>query len=1669
MTNTHRRPPQQRPHGRARLTSRVQARPIFALLFLLSALTASAQSTDDDALEYCFGNQCRSTKAGAIALMEAANPAGYRGKYVEIRSEVSSALPFGRPRSMTFTFNVKPEAPVSVGVSVYGMSGANPAPEFCSASGAAFFPRSCSSEGALVQGFIDSQTAVYGGKAKNKVEPRDGHVPTFMSIYYPPVGSSPQMGVYLRSWDVTSNRPGAIVWRVNDAGEPNGYSSSLFVDKHTSFLCGPDFYPSAGTNPLYKPNTSNPTAPGTECRPRILDQLITARVRQTTCPVQEGNPCSPATGAKSQHEVDAEFAGQPFGRAYNSLGQVEQRSTLAPNWVHSYSDRIFGNPGYANSVLHHFNDRGEIDLFVRQGSTNRFLSESSARTVLDVEAGNTYKLTSHDGMVRRFNAQGRLSSIERIDAGSRIDFGYADGLLMTATDTLGRRLRFEYLNGRLSMLRLPDERTVVYDYDLTGNLKSVLYPDGRIRSYHYDEAGLSDAGDPHALTGISDNGVRYATYGYDAKNRARLTQHHANGQVVDKVALVYGVNGVVNVTGMRGEARAYSIVNAGGYRRASAIANSEGLILNTYQGALPLQRTDRLGNVTRYEYNNGYESARYEAVGTPDERKITTERNAAYRVISQTVSAKVGAFYVPKQQTSFSYNSRGQLTSTTVTDPAATSVLSRTTTMSYCEQANIDSGACPRLGLLISIDGPLPGTVDLTTYQYRMADDPACASAPSTCAFRKGDLWKRSNPLGQTVETLRRDGNARPLSVRDANGVVTDFEYDAAGRVLARKLRGSNDASDADDQITRMSYWPSGEIKRMTQPDSTWTEFSYDSAHRLIAVSDHIGNTISYTLDAAGERITEQTRDHQGTLRRSISRAYNTLGQLQSQTDAYQRTARFTYDKNGNLDVSKDALLRETDNDYDALGRLKRTLQNAAGGQGNTIETRFEYDALDHLTKVIDPNQLSTTYVFNGLGDLKTLQSPDTGTASYTYDAAGNRQSQTDARGVQTQYVYDALNRVTAVNYPSDSSLNITYVYDHAQPECGVGETFLVGRLAKLSDASGSTTYCYNRFGQLVRKLQRTMGKNFSLQWQYAANGRLQSMTYPDGTVLDYVYDAQGRMIEMAVTPERQLRQKVAYDVLYQPWGAPARWRSMPDRTLVRSQNLNGQPVIVQAQDSLQQPISGISLGYEFDEVGNLKRLHEGSLAGAPARTYSYDPLNRLTEAKDAAGVLWQSYSYDKTGNRLSAGWRELINQSDCTGVAPGQPCTPLPPSTQWRTDTYSYQAGTHRVSARTGSQRTYDNAGNLILDEPMGVTPIEPPPGDTQGAVSAASVELNSASVGSAPAGAPPGAFARAYIYNASNRISGTSLGGEYLMGYLYNGRGERVYRQGIDSTLHTTFDESGRWLGDYDANGTMIQQVIWLGDLPVGLLARSGGLTQLYHIEPDSLGSPRVVIDPTRGTNGTVVWRWNLSGEAFGNDKPTEDPDNDGIAFVLDMRYPGQQFDSASGLNYNYFRDYEPGTGRYVQSDPIGLGGGISTYSYVAGNPMTRIDPTGLTPAAAGLCLIPGIGWAGCALVGGTVGIGTCYISGACQRAAGAAADWLERTWHESRGNSDPVVLTPVNPGRDCDGNCNPCPPGARWFVNKPGHGHQNGYWHVITYNQDPKTCMCYPDRPSGGLQGI
>jgi RHS repeat-associated protein len=165
--------------------------------------------------------------------------------------------------------------------------------------------------------------------------------------------------------------------------------------------------------------------------------------------------------------------------------------------------------------------------------------------------------------------------------------------------------------------------------------------------------------------------------------------------------------------------------------------------------------------------------------------------------------------------------------------------------------------------------------------------------------------------------------------------------------------------------------------------------------------------------------------------------------------------------------------------------------------------------------------------------------------------------------------------------------------------------------------------------------------------------------------------------------------------------------------------------------------------------------------------------------------------------------------------------------------------------------------------------------------------------------------------------------------------------YRRLADTTGGTVetqtlfvYDESGRLIGEYDSSGLPIQETVYLSELPIATL--QGGDT--YRIHSDHLGTPRVITDQ----NQKEVWRWDA--KPFGDSPANEDPDQDGTELQFNLRFPGQYYDAETGLHYNYFRDYDSSTGRYLQSDPIGLVGGLNTFVYVNSKPLQFIDRFGL-----------------------------------------------------------------------------------------------------------------------------
>ncbi|WP_307731884.1 RHS repeat-associated core domain-containing protein [Massilia antarctica] len=607
-------------------------------------------------------------------------------------------------------------------------------------------------------------------------------------------------------------------------------------------------------------------------------------------------------------------------------------------------------------------------------------------------------------------------------------------------------------------------------------------------------------------------------------------------------------------------------------------------------------------------------------------------------------------------------------------------------------------------------------------------------------------------------------------------------------------------------------------------------------------------------------------------------------------------TTRYKYDLGGNLSEITDPLGRVTTLTHDSLNRVNQVQQPLTNGARPTV--KYGYDGIDQLTKVTDPRNLETRYAVDGLGNQAELGSPDTGLTKATYDVAGNLKTSTDGRGKTNKYTYDALNRLTRIEYTG--SVTTTFEYDGgATPTPSA-----YNRLSKMTDESGSTSYAYDALGRLTGKVQNIVSGattfTQTLNYAYEPNGRLVSVTYPSGNRVNYSYNEAGQVSGITLNPTQAGGSGTNIDssivllnnITYAPFGGINRWTwgNSPKESTdahVRTYDLDGR---IKSYTLGMPSANGVIRTVNYDAASRIKSYtHTGtSTAPSPAglnQTFGYDELDRLTSY--SGNGTTQAYAYDASGNRIKAtfGANSYTNTIDPLSNKLSATTGPVPPKTN-----------------------TYDGAGNLSSDGNLVVS-----------------------------------YSGRGRPYSIKN--------GAVTVYQLFNGIGQRVL-QSYGGGLFV-YDEQGHLVGEYNVStGKPMRETVYLGDLPVAVLTQTVTgtapsqvtATNVFHIHPDHLGTPRMI---TRTLDNKIVWRWD-NGDPFGLTPPNENPSGGG-AFTFNMRMPGQYYDRNTNLFYNYHRDYDPQTGRYLQSDPIGLDGGINTYGYVGGNPLSRIDPLGLAYSCA------------------------------------------------------------------------------------------------------------------------
>jgi len=573
---------------------------------------------------------------------------------------------------------------------------------------------------------------------------------------------------------------------------------------------------------------------------------------------------------------------------------------------------------------------------------------------------------------------------------------------------------------------------------------------------------------------------------------------------------------------------------------------------------------------------------------------------------------------------------------------------------------------------------------------------------------------------------------------------------------------------------------------------------------------------------------------------------------------------------------------------YDSLGRPIQTQQPANIGSATPTTTGFAYNAADGLTQVTDPRNLATTYSPNGLGNVTAQTSPDTGASQYTYDAVGNLLTKTDARGKLTQYTYDNGDRLTRVQYATGT--DSVFEYDGGStPIAGA-----IGQLTKITDGSGQAVYTFDSMSRKTSKVQTTGGKTFTVGYTWGDSGsaldKLAAITYPSGTRVNYSYNAYGDVSGITVNPPNAngvgtntgSTLPMLSGITQNAESKLTGWTWASTKTQAIAYDANGQ---ISAYNLGDPTGAGVRRTIVRDSAGRITGYtHTSNGAPVPAldQSFGYDNLNRLISATLGSTAI--QYSYDATGNRT-------------TKVISG---TTYP-------NTISATSNKLTQTQDVGGTATvvHDAAGNITSDG------------------------------------------TNSYTYSDRGRLATmTNAGGTVT--YSYNALELRVGKTGPTALVPTgatyyVYDEDGKLLGEYDANGAPLYETIYLG-IPVGVIKQTGIAgggniaISLYNVSTDQLGAPRII---TRQSDEAIAWRWD-SAEAFGGTAPDQNPAGLGV-FSFNQRLPGQVFDAESGLFQNWNREYNPRIGRYMQSDPIGLEGGINSFAYVEGDPLSNTDETG------------------------------------------------------------------------------------------------------------------------------
>ncbi len=1156
------------------------------------------------------------------------------------------------------------------------------------------------------------------------------------------------------------------------------------------------------------------------------------------------------------------------------------------------------------------------------------------------------------------------SVVMRRGCGHRDEFEFTGGAYVTPSDGVRGQLtehsdgtfRFRYYDGAID------------EYDAEGRLVAEVDPSGNRHEFLYEDPGSDGHPDKFPLTGTSPSSVdpnrpmvvayvyhlsrireraadgsltgRYVDFGYDTAT-GRLTSVTADdgrslGYAHDETAGATRGN-LVQVDGLEGIVSTFGYEDfvpgqPGTYRddhNLTSIRHAQGEtpVVNIYDDSDRVVTQTRGYSVRSFDYSNPrIQSSVTQTITSPDGTVLHTATTSYQFDSDGFITRETDAL---GNQMRYGYDAAKNRTSIEQWDNSSGSLVLRKSTM-YGYNARGD-----RISETTTLDSGEVVTRSWSYDQGRITCEQSVSSLKPTDVFRTNYQLGYDNGIPIHNQAISRLVEATTTSDDDGDGVLTCadtvdgtwqstvFSYDAKQRLLVTTLPDGvqvvNDYADGSLYVTRTYFTDSDGIELLqfqrqfaydNQGNRTdlWdaegnnTHTDHDAFGRVASITNALGEQTIYTYTANNLTQIElghTVADGEGQVAQYVYDGDNNLIEIQRKDEGgdFVTSETYTYDSMGNRLSATDGEDRTKHYGFDVLGRLR----SFTDPLGNT--TAFDYDAAGNLTKTTDALLRETRNHYDDLDRLVRVEQAGIDPAAITqigYDAAGNILSVTDPEGNTTSFTYDSLSR--QLTETKSLGQTLTYVYNSRD------------RLDYRLTARGyRIDYDYTPWGPVTKHEvygpDNTSGiPDETIAYDYDHNGNLTSVAYDAVQQLTkplytITYDALNRADVTTVGYIPNIT--VTLDNDYDRYGNRSALTVNDGESLVHSYDYDKLDRLLQARLPGSQTIN---LDYYANDQRQTIHYPSGSI-----RTYSYfanGPVQDITIRNSAAQVLEQFiYTYDSVLNvstqtdsdgahdYIYDGLDRLTQATHPTGVG-------LPDQ-----ENFDYDQVGNREDTTDPTLYDYDT-NNRVLQSP-GLTYSFDDDGSQTGR-----------SDGST------------YRYNAYNRFIAFNHG-ETSAAYAYSPMGQRLNKSVGGQAEYFLWDGK-RLIGEYDASGNRLQRYAYLPAdyLPVQTADTNG----IYDAHGDRLQTPRLLTDAEK----QVLWR--LRSKAYGQAIVDEDADGDGIALTFNQRFPGQYFDEESKLHYNFFRHYDPSTLRYLESDPVGLAGGLNAYAYVRGNPLRLVDPLGL-----------------------------------------------------------------------------------------------------------------------------